>query len=342
MKYTALEIANILQGNVIGDSSIIVNSISKIEEGKKGDLCFLSNPKYNSFLYTTEASAVIVNKDFKPTKEISTTLIHVEDAYSAFSQLIEIYSKINFNKKGIDKKAHISDDSIISESSYIAPFVFIGNNVEIGENVQIFPHCFIGDNVKIKNNSILFSGVKIYNSCKIGENNILHSGVVIGSDGFGFAQDTENKYQKISQIGNVEILDNVEIGANTTIDRATLGTTKIGKGVKMDNQIQIAHNVEIDENTVIAALTAVAGSTKIGKNCMIGGQCAIAGHLTIADNVKVAGNSGIASSISEKGKVVQGSMAFNIKDFQRSYILFKKLPEIVKSMEIIKKEFQNQ
>jgi len=341
MKFTAQQIAKILNGDIVGKTDIEVSSLAKIEEGKKGDLCFLSNEKYIPHIYTTKASVVIVNSSFNPEKEISATLIKVEDAYTSFSQLLELYNKMQFNKVGISEKSDIDKNSTIGKDVFIGAFTSISKGVKIGENVKIHSNCLIGENVSIADNTIIFSNVSIYHDCKIGKNNIIHSGVVIGSDGFGFAPDEDNNYAKISQIGNVTIGDDVEIGANTTIDRATMGSTKIGNGVKLDNLIQIAHNVEIGECTVIAAQAGVAGSSKIGKNCMIGGQTAVSGHLTIADEVKIAGQSGIASSIKEVGKIVQGPMAFDIRDFQRSYIIFKKLPELYRTVNTLKKEIRS-
>ncbi len=341
MKFNAQQIAELLNGDIIGNANVEVSSLAKIEEGKKGDLCFLSNPKYTSHAYTSQASIIIVNKSFTPDKEINTTLIKVEDAYSSFSELLEIYNKMKFNKSGVSEKAGISSSSTIGNEVYIGAFTSISEGVTIGENVKIYPNCFIGENVIIQDHTILHSGVKIYHDCIIGKNNIIHSGVIIGSDGFGFAPNGDNNYKKISQIGNVVTGDDVEIGSNSTIDRATMGSTKIGNGVKLDNLIQIAHNVEVGDHTVIAAQAGIAGSSKIGKNCMIGGQTAISGHITIADEVKIAGQSGIASSIKEVGKIVQGPMAFDIRDFQRSYIIFKKLPELYSSINAIKKELKS-
>jgi UDP-3-O-[3-hydroxymyristoyl] glucosamine N-acyltransferase len=339
MNFTAQQIANILGGTIEGNPNAEVSSVAKIEEGCIGNLCFLANEKYTNHIYTTNASVVIVNNSFNLDKEIKATLIKVDDAYSSFSQLLEVYNKMKFDKVGLSNKADICTETSIENDVYIGAFTSICEGVIIGENVKIHPNCYIGENVIIGDNTIIFPNVSIYHDCKIGSNNILHSGVVIGSDGFGFAPNGDNHYKKISQIGNVDISDEVEIGSNTTIDRATMGSTKIGKGVKLDNLIQIGHNVEIGENTVIAAQTGIAGSSKIGKNCMIGGQVAISGHLTITDEVKVAGQSGIASSIKEKGAIVQGPMAFDIKDFQRSYIIFRKLPEMYKTLNSIKKQF---
>lgn len=338
MNFTAKQIADILKGEIVGNSDIQVSSVAKIEDGKSGDLCFLANPKYASYIYSSSASIVIVNKSFTPEKKINSTLIKVEDAYSSFSQLLDLYNKMKFNKVGISEKADICSNTTINEGVFIGAFTSISEDAIIGKNVKIHTNCYIGENVTIGKGSVIFSGVQIYHDCKIGENNIIHSGTVIGADGFGFAPDNNTNYSKISQIGNVVTGDNVEIGANTTIDRATMGSTKIGKGVKLDNLIQIGHNVEIGEHTVIAAQAGIAGSSKIGKKCMIGGQTAIAGHLTIADNVKVAGQSGIAASITEKGKIVQGPLAFDIKEFQRAYIIFKKLPKIYQVLTEIQKK----
>jgi UDP-3-O-[3-hydroxymyristoyl] glucosamine N-acyltransferase len=340
MKFTAQQIAEILNGEIVGNAEVEVNSLAKIEEGKKGDLCFLANEKYTPHIYTTKASIVIVNTSFISDTEITATLIKVEDAYSSFSQLLELYNKMQFNELGVSKKSDIDENCSIGDAVFVGAFTSICEGVTIGNNVKIHPNCYIGKNVTIGDNSIIYPNVSIYHNCKIGGNNIIHSGVVIGSDGFGFAPNAENNYDKISQIGNVIISDNVEIGANTTIDRATMGSTKIGKGVKLDNLIQIAHNVEVGDHTVIAAQAGVAGSSKIGKNCMIGGQTAVSGHLTIADEVKIAGQSGIASSIKQVGKIVQGPMAFDIKDFQRSYIIFKKLPDLYRTVNTLKKQIK--
>ena len=339
MNFTAQELANIIGGTIEGDPYVKVNSVAKIEDGCIGNLCFLANEKYKNHIYTTDASVIIVDNSFNLSKKIKATLIKVDDAYSSFSRLLEVYNKMKFNKTGLSDKADISNKTTIGDDVYIGPFTSICDGVRVGNNVKIHPNCYIGENVMIGDNTIVFPNVSIYHDCNIGKNNIIHSGVTIGADGFGFAPNKENKYKKINQIGNVEIADEVEIGTNTTIDRATMGSTKIGKGVKLDNLIQIGHNVELGENTVIAAQAAIAGSSKIGKDCMIGGQTAISGHLTIADEVKIAGQSGIASSITKKGAVLQGPMAFDIKEFQRSYIIFKKLPEMYRTLTSIKKQF---
>lgn len=336
MNYSSEEIAKIINGKLEGNPSVSVNSVAKIEDGKEGDLCFLSNTKYTPHLYTSKASVVIVNEDLKLDKEIDCTLIRVKDAYIAFSQLLEIYNKISLPSSGISEKAHISESAKIGENCYIAPFVFIGEDVIIGDNTSIYPYTYIGNNASIHSGTTIFSGVKIYNNCIIGENNIIHAGAVIGADGFGFAPNSNGDYKKIQQIGNVVTEEFVEIGANTTIDRATLGSTIIKKGAKLDNQIQIGHNVVIGENTVIAGLTGIAGSTKIGKNCMIGGSTGIAGHLKLGDNVRVAGHTGVGSNI-KNGETIQGPYAFNQKDFLRSYIIFKRLPQMYETLKSIEK-----
>ncbi len=333
MEFTAKQIAEILKGTIEGNPDVSVNQLSKIEEGKEGTLSFLANPKYTNYIYSTKASIVIVNSNFKSEKEISSTLIRVEDAYSAFAKLLEAYNQIKLNKTGISKQAFISETAKIGKNAYIGEFAVISENAIIGENVKIYAQVFIGDNVKIGDNSTIYAGTKIYSDNIIGNECIIHGGVIIGSDGFGFAPQDDKNYQKVTQIGNVIIEDRVEIGSNTTIDRATLGSTIIRKGVKLDNLIQIAHNVEIGENTVIAAQTGISGSTKIGKNCMIGGQVGIIGHITIADNVKIAAQSGIGTSIKNKGEIVQGSPSFDIRNYRRSYVHFRNLSKIVSRIE---------
>jgi UDP-3-O-[3-hydroxymyristoyl] glucosamine N-acyltransferase len=341
MEFTAKQIAETLNGTIEGNPDVSVNQLSKIEEGKKGTLSFLANPKYTNYIYSTKASIVIVNSNFKLEKEISSTLIRVEDAYSAFAKLLEVYNQIKLNKTGISKQAFISETAKIGKNAYIGEFAVISENAIIGKNVKIYAQVFIGDNVKIGNNSTIYAGTKIYSDNIIGNECIIHGGVIIGSDGFGFAPQDDKNYKKVTQIGNVIIEDKVEIGSNTTIDRATLGSTIIRKGVKLDNLIQIAHNVEIGENTVIAAQTGISGSTKIGKNCMIGGQVGIIGHLTIADNVKIAAQSGIGTSIKNKGEIVQGSPSFDIRSYRRSYIHFRNLSKIVSRIEELETGLKN-
>ncbi len=327
MEFTAKQISELLEGEVIGDETVKVSNLSKIEEGKPGTLSFLANPQYTPYIYTTEASLVIVNKSFEPEKEVKATMIAVDDAYASFAKLLSLYNQMQHAVSGIDKNAAIDESATLGEEVYVGTFTVVGKNVKIGNNVKIYNQVTIGDNVTIGDDCIIYSGVRIYHDSVIGNKVTLHSGVVLGGDGFGFAPNVNNEYNKVAQIGNVILKDGVEVGANTTIDRATLGSTIIHEGVKIDNLIQIAHNVEIGKNTVIAAQTGVAGSTKIGKNCMIGGQVGIAGHLTIGDNVKIAAQSGISSNIKENS-VIMGSPAFNAGDFNRSYVYFKKLPTL--------------
>jgi UDP-3-O-[3-hydroxymyristoyl] glucosamine N-acyltransferase len=337
MKFTAAQIAGILEGEVVGDPNAEVYKLSKIEEGTEGSLTFLANSKYINFIYTTQATITIVNATFVPEQAITTTLIKVEDAYQSFSKLLDYYNQIKLMKSGIEQPSVISEGVTYGSDLYLGSFSYLGKNVTIGNNVKIYPNSFIGDNVTIGNNCVFFAGVRIYSESVIGTNCIIHSGAIIGSDGFGFAPQEDGTYKKVPQIGNVIIEDDVEIGSCTTIDRATLGSTIIRKGVKLDNHIQVAHNVEIGENTVIAAHTGIAGSTKIGKNGMIGGQVGFAGHLIIGDNVKIQGQSGIARNLSD-GEVVQGTPAFTYGDFAKSYVHFKNLPKIVSELEQLKKQ----
>ena len=337
MKFTAAQIAGILEGEVIGNPNAEVYKLSKIEEGTEGSLTFLANPKYTNFIYSTQATIAIVNASFEPEQEITTTLIKVEDAYQSFSKLLEYYNQIKLMKSGIEQPSVISEGVTYGTDLYLGSFCYVGSNVSIGNNVKIYPNSFIGDNVTIGDNCVFFAGVRIYSESVIGTNCTIHSGTIIGPDGFGFAPQEDGTFKKVPQIGNVIIEDNVEIGACTTVDRATLGSTIIRKGVKLDNHIQVAHNVEIGENTVIAAHTAIAGSTKIGKNCMIGGQVGFAGHLTIGDRVKIQGQSGIGKNLADD-EVVQGSPAFNYGDFAKSFVHFKNLPKIVSDNEELKKQ----
>jgi UDP-3-O-[3-hydroxymyristoyl] glucosamine N-acyltransferase len=341
MKFKAQQIADILEGDVIGNPEEEVSKLSKIEEGEKGSLTFLSNPKYNAYLYTTNASVAIVNRSLVLEKEVKITLIKVDDAYKSFSKLLEFYNEVKNNKSGREQPNFIAASSEIGENEYIGAFVYIGENVKIGNNVKIYPNTSIGDNSVIGDNTVIFSGVNIYSDTKIGENCKVHSGAVIGADGFGFAPNENGAFKAIPQIGNVIIEDNVDIGAACTIDRATLGATIIRKGVKLDNQIQIAHNVEIGENTVIASQTGVAGSTKIGQNCMIGGQVGIAGHLKIGDNVKILGQTGVTKSLGDN-QMVHGTPAINARDFNKSYVYFKNLPKVVSKINQLEKDLKTQ
>ena len=331
MKFTAQQIADILGGDIVGRPDVEVSKLSKIEEGIEGSLTFLANPKYTSYIYSTRASITIVNKTFKPENDLNTTLIKVDDAYKSFSKLLEYYNVIKLNKTGIEQPSHISKTTTYGDNLYVGAFSYIGDHVTIGDHVKIFPGAYIGDNVVIGDNTVIFSGAKIYSETVIGKFCVINSGVILGADGFGFAPGDNGEYSKVPQIGNVIIEDFVDIGAATTIDRATLGSTIIRHGVKLDNQIQIAHNVEIGKNTVIAAQTGIAGSTKIGENCQIGGQVGFAGHLTIGNNVKIQAQSGIGRNIKDN-EVLQGSPAFAYGDFNKSYVHFKNFPKIVKDI----------
>lgn len=339
MKFTATQIAGILEGDIVGNPDVEVSKLSKIEEGVKGSLTFLANPKYKPFIYSTKASITIVNKDFVVEDTITSTLIMVDDAYKSFSKLLEYYNQVKMNKVGIEQPSFVSESAKYGENVYLGAFSYLGENVVMGDNVKIYPNAYIGDNVVIGNDVIVFSGAKIYSETIIGNNCVINSGAIIGADGFGFAPNEKGEYTKVPQTGNVILEDYVDVGAATTIDRATLGSTIIRKGVKLDNQIQIAHNVEIDENTVIAAQTGIAGSSKIGKNCMIGGQVGIAGHIKIGDNVKIQAQSGIGKNVKDN-EVLQGSPSFNYSDWSKSYVHFKNLPKIVKNISDLEKEIK--
>jgi UDP-3-O-[3-hydroxymyristoyl] glucosamine N-acyltransferase len=339
MEFSANQIAGFLEGRVEGNGEIKVNNVSKIEDGKPGTLAFLGNPKYTHYIYTTQSSVVLVNNDFKPEKAITATLIYVKNAYEAFATLLELVSESMYEiKKGIEQPCFIHDSSKYGEGIYVGAFAYVGKNVRIGTNVKIYPQVYIGDNVVIGDNTILYAGAKVYHDCKLGNNVTIHSGAVVGSDGFGFAPTDMANYKKIPQIGNAILEDFVEVGANTTIDRATMGSTILRKGVKLDNLIQIAHNVEVGESTVMAAQSGIAGSTKVGKNCMVGGQVAITGHITVADDVKLAGQAGVSGNIKTAGDIQMGSPSFNIRDFNKSYIYFRKLPSIDDRIRLLEKE----
>ncbi len=338
MEFTAKQIAELLNGKVEGNSEVKVNKLSKIEEGEPGSISFLANPKYTQYIYTTKASVVIVNKDFIPSSPVAATLVKVDSAENAFAKLLEQYNQIKLNKTGISKQSFISDSSRalgIGSNVYVGEFAVISENVKIGNNVKIYPQVYVGDNVVIGDNTTLFSGVKIYSDNVIGKNCIIHSGTVIGSDGFRFSLEAQ---KKIPQIGNVIIEDDVEIGANCAIDRATLGSTILRKGVKFDNLVHIAHNVEIGANTFIAANCVVAGSTKIGSNCMLSGQVGVVGHLTVADNTILAAQSGVSKSITKKGGAYLGSPAFEINKYRKAYVHFRNLENIVERIAKLEKE----
>ena len=337
MKFTAEQIAKILEGEVVGNPNAEVWTLSKIEEGANGSISFLANPKYESYIYTTKASITLVNNSFTPEGEINTTLIKVDDAYLSFTKLLTFYDQAKKDSKvGIEQPSLISDTVQYGENLYLGSFSYIGSNVRIGNNVKIYPNCFIGDNVVIGNNVTVYAGAKIYSETLIGSHCVIHSGAIIGADGFGFAPNPDGSYTTIPQIGNVIIEDYVDVGASTTIDRATMGSTIIRKGVKLDNQIQIAHNVEIGEHTVIAAQTGVAGSTKIGKYCVIGGQVGFAGHIVVGNNVRIQAQSGVGRNVKDN-EILQGSPSFTYSDYSKSYVHFRNLPKIVLELEELKK-----
>ena len=339
MKFTALQIAEVLGGEVEGNPEIEVYKLSKIEEGCEGSISFLANPKYKHFIYTTDASIVIVGKDFEAETPIKATLVKVEDAYGAFSRLLEFYNNVKLNKVGIEQPSFIAATASLGQNVDVGAFAYIGENVIIGENVKIYPHVYIGDNAVIGDNVTLFAGCKVYSETVIGKNCTLHSGVVLGADGFGFTPNDEGVYSKVPQIGNVILEDDVEIGANSTVDRATLGSTIIRKGVKLDNQIQIAHNVEIGKNTVIAAQTGIAGSTKIGESCTIGGQVGIVGHLQIGNRVRIQAQTGVGRNLKDD-EVIQGSPALGYAEYNKSYVIFRKLPNLQKRIEDLEKKIK--
>ncbi len=337
MKFTATQIAGILEGEVEGNPQIAVHKLSKIEEGEKGSLTFLANPKYTPYIYSTKASITIVNRDFIPEQDLSTTLIKVDDAYKSFSKLLEYYNQVKNNKVGIESPSFVSESAIYGEGFYLGAFSYLGENVNIGKNVKIYPNVYIGDNVTMGDDVLVFAGAKIYSESIIGNGCVIHSGAIIGADGFGFTPNEKGEYSKVPQTGNVILEENVDVGAGTTIDRATLGSTILRKGVKLDNQIQIAHNVEIGEHTAIAAQTGIAGSTKIGKYCLIGGQVGIVGHITIGDRVRIQAQSGIGRNVKDD-EVLQGSPALNYGDYNKSYVHFKNLPKLVNKITNLEKK----
>ncbi|MCX6321545.1 MAG: UDP-3-O-(3-hydroxymyristoyl)glucosamine N-acyltransferase [Bacteroidia bacterium] len=341
MEFTAATIAGFLNGEIEGNPDIKVNTVAKIEEGQNGALSFLANPKYENYLYTTKSSVVLVNKSFVPSAKVDATLIKVENAYEAFASLLRLVDQSRPRKKGIHTTAIIEATAKIGSDVYIGPYAYIGENSVIGDGCSVYPHVFIGDNTKLGKNCTINPGVKIYHDCLVGEGCIIHAGTVIGSDGFGFAPQSESEYIKIPQLGNVIIEDHVEIGANVTIDRATMGSTIIRKGVKLDNLIQIGHNVEVGENTVMAAQTGIAGSTKVGKNCMFGGQVGIAGHIKIANGTKIGAQAGILGEIKEENTIILGSPAIDYKQFFKSSVIFKKLPELKIKIDTLEKEIES-
>ncbi|MBI9062712.1 MAG: UDP-3-O-(3-hydroxymyristoyl)glucosamine N-acyltransferase [Marinilabiliaceae bacterium] len=341
MKFTAGQVAELINGKVEGNKEAVITNVSKIEEGKPETLTFLANPKYTHYLYTTKADVVIINDSFVAEQTVKATLIRVPDAYKALAQLLEMYEQSQPKKSGIEQPSFIDSSATLGDFAYVGAFAYIGENVKIGNNVQIYPQAFVGDNVTIGDNSIVYAGAKIYKHCRVGENCIIHAGAVIGSDGFGFAPDENNEYKKIAQIGNVILEDNVEVGANCALDRATMGSTIIRRGAKLDNLIQIAHNVEVGENTVLAAQAGIAGSAKIGKNCMFGGQVGIAGHISIADNTKIGAQAGVGGNIKKEGQILMGSPVIDVKQFYKSSVIFRRLPELKTQLDQLQKEIDS-
>ena len=341
MKINAERIALLINGKVEGDKKAEVSSFGKIEEAKPGQLAFLANPKYEEYLYTTKASVIIINEAYELKQPLIATLIRVEDAYLAFASLLQKYQALMQEQlTGIQQPSFIDASASLGKNVFIGAFTYVGENVVIGDNVKLYPGVYIGNDVKISDDTIIHPGVKIYFNCVIGNHVIIHAGTVIGSDGFGFAPQDDGSYKKVPQIGNVVIEDNVEIGSNTTIDRATVGSTTIRSGTKLDNLIQIAHNVEVGDNTVIAAQAGVSGSTKLGKNNMIGGQAGIVGHLQLADGVRVNAQSGVTKSISQKNAAVTGSPAFDYTSALRSQALTRNLPQLEKRIAELEKLVQ--
>lgn len=341
MKFSAKQIAAVVQGSIEGDENAIVRQLAKIEEAEEGSLCFLANLKYEKYLYTTAASVVIINNDLKLKNTIASTLIRVPDAYQAFTVLLKTYEQLTqTSKNGVHETACIAKTARLGTNVYVGPYAVIDEFAEIGNNTQVYPHAYIGEHVIAGTDCIFYSGVHIYKYCQVGNHVILHSGTVVGSDGFGFAPNEKGLFDKIPQLGNVVIEDNVEIGANSCIDRATMGSTRIRKGVKLDNLIQVAHNVTVGENTVVAAQAGISGSTKVGKGVMIGGQAGIVGHIEIADHAKVNAQSGVSKSIETKGGAVTGSPAFEYAKSLRSQVIYRSLPELLHRIDELEKKVE--
>lgn len=343
MEFSAAQIAQLIDGDVHGDENAIVSGLSKIEEGQPKTLTFLANMKYEEYIYETGASVAIVNADFEPRKEIpsSLTLIKVPDAYACFAKLLDHYNQMNKKQPGISDRASVAETAKIGEKVYVGANAFIDDSAKIGDGAAIYPNAFIGENVTIGKNTIIHPNTTIYHNCVIGDNCIVHAGAVIGADGFGFAPDEEGNFSKVPQIGNVILEDNVEIGANATIDRATMGSTILRKGVKIDNLVQIAHNVEIGKNSAMAAQVGIAGSTKVGERVWAGGQAGISGHIKIADDTKIVSQSGIAGSVKKPGQTLMGAPAYDIQDYKKSYFGFRKLPYILKKLRELEDKITN-
>lgn len=339
MEFKAANIAEFLHGTVEGDENVSVGNVSKIEDGKPGTLAFLANPKYERYIYETEASIVLVNKTFVAEREVKPTLIRVNDAYQAFASLLDLVEQAKLMKTGIEQPSFIDPTAKVGDDVYFGAFAYLGQHSAIGNKVKIYPQVFVGSNVTIGDNTTIYAGAKIYDGSVIGANCVIHAGAVIGSDGFGFAPTPDGSYKKIQQVGNVVLEDDVEVGANTTIDCSTMGSTVIHKGVKLDNLIQIAHNCEIGENTVMAALVGIAGSTKVGKNCMFGGQVGVVGHLTIGDNVKIGGMAGISNNV-KSNRTLLGAPAMDHDKALKSYVVYRRLPQMRDDIIALKKEVE--
>lgn len=338
MEFTAKQIAAYIGGEIVGDENATVSTFAKIEEGVKGALSFLSNPKYAPYIYGTQSSIVLVNNDFVPERPVQTTLIKTANAYESLAKLMALYESVKPKKTGVSSMASVAPSATIGQNVYIAPFVYIGERAVIGDNTAIEANTSVGDGATVGSDCILYSNVTIYHGCKVGNRCILHAGSVVGADGFGFAPGV-NGYEKIPQIGIAILEDDVEIGANTCIDRATMGATIIKRGVKLDNMVQVAHNVVVDEHTVMAAQSGVAGSTKVGRWCMVGGQAGISGHIKLGNQVKVGGHSGVTNNVQD-GKSMMGYPAFEHTQFARASVIFKKLPEMYREMDVLKKEIE--
>lgn len=341
MEFTAEQIASFLNGKIEGDPKVRVSGVSGIDEGRKGTLSFLANPKYEKYLYTTEASIVLVNKELKLRESVGATLIRVDNAYQGFASLMEMYDKAVSRPSGVSRLSSIDSTAAIGKDLYIGDFTVVSKNARIGDGVRLYPQVYVGEGVEIGDNSVLYPGVKVYRECRIGKDCIIHAGTIIGSDGFGFVPQEGSEYKKIPQLGNVIIEDDVELGSNVSIDRATTGSTVLQRGVKVDNLVQIAHNVVVGENTVIVAQAGIAGSAKIGARCMIGGQVGIVGHLTIADEVKIGAQSGVTNNIKEEGAILLGSPTQKIGDNKRSLAVFKNLPEMYRTVHSLVKEIES-
>ncbi|MDR3308586.1 MAG: UDP-3-O-(3-hydroxymyristoyl)glucosamine N-acyltransferase [Tannerella sp.] len=339
MEFTAQQIADFLKGSIVGDPLTQVNDFSRIEDGRPGTLTFLANPKYEHFIYETNASIVLVNNDFTPTDKIKATLIKVPNAYSSLATLMSLVEQAKQRQTGVDSTAFVASSATVGNNCYVGAFAYIGDNTVIGDDCRIYPGVYVGDRVSIAGNTTIYPHVSIYNGCVVGSNCIIHAGAVIGADGFGFAPDEQGEYQKIPQLGNVVIEDNVEVGANTTIDRAVIGSTIIRKGVKLDNLIMVAHNVEIGSNTVLAAQAGISGSSKVGAGCMIGGQVGLSGHITVGDKVQIGAQAGILGNV-EAGARILGSPAMPARQYLRSIVIFEKLPELYRTIGQLQKEIE--